>query len=581
MPVSYNGYVFTAQASYNASIAAQYDERGITVIGQTMTLSVTDYIFPDCGSVGYPIFNNNASNVDKVYATLMTAQGKLDIPDDIGLGTTNDDAGVSDYYINGGPFPQSCEIKNMGGGLATEIRWQVKFTFLPCWQMDSGALPIKALNWSKQYSVDDRGFTTVVTSGYLERPPEVSFSDGQATSKETGNADTEFTRNTIIKMFPELDNFHRDYNWNLSTNHARLNFSITDKEIQSPNAYPKDVVSISFPTSVKFAWPLATKSKADINIRMTVMLAQNAPRVVAWQIWATLVRLRLQTWRAEPNSSLITTSMDLTEDWFNNTYSFSMTATLHENIYRAMSGLGIFRHIGSKWSTWADSLQGVGKVRSPVGSGFARLIADDGTENYENINMCNQPGESAEDKHYATFPAGGYESVLCDEIPTPTGSWINSDVDLVESTVYESQVATSYDDVEIEGETVSTTEPTSGNSNGNLIKGDYETCIQEAPPTLKGIWMGYTQRVHYKIPPLNSKEVIESLVGQKVTLVGEGKWRTKRLGVMQCLAIYEAEWYQEFVVIDQVEAPDSDYIDPIPTSQPDWQDQLPDEEMGS
>ena len=199
----------------------------------------------------------------------------------------------------------------------------------------------------------------------------------------------------------------------------------------------------------------------------------------------------------------------------------------------------------------------------------------------ENVNQCNQPYEGIAPNHYATFPAGGFEKVLCSEIPTPTGSWINSDVDLVEATVYESQVATSYDDVEIEGETVSTTEPTSGNSNGNLIKGDYETCIQEAPPTLKSVWMGYTQRVHYKIPPLNSKEVIESLVGQKVTLVGEGKWRTKRLGVMHCLAIYEAEWYQEFVVIDQVEAPDSDYIDPIPTSQPDWQDQLPDEEMGS
>ena len=580
MPVTYNGYEFSEQASYNATLSAQYDERGITVVGQTMTLSVVDYVFPDCSGGSTPDVNlRNSIQVDLVYSKLMTAQGKLDIPDNIGLGTTNDDATLSNYYINGGPFPQSCEIKNIGGGMVTEIRWQVKFTFLPCWQADYGDLDIKALNWSKQYNVNDRGFTQVVTSGYIERVPEVGHSDGQKTSVETGSVDQNFYRNFIVEMFPELDNFHRDYNWNLSTNHARLNFSITDKEIQSPSAWPNGVVAISFPSNVRFAWPLAQKSKADIRLSCSITLAQNTPRVVAWRIWVYLTSYRLSQWKKQPNSSLITTSLDVTEDYYSNDYNFTMTATLHENIYRALAGLQFFRTFAKDWSGWGKSLEGQGNVRSPTGSGFAQLITDDGSD-AQNVNQCNQPSSKAEDAHYATFPKTEFEKVLCAEIPTPEGSWINSEFDLIETTIYEAQVGTSYARVEIEGEGVDTNEPTSGNYNGNLIKGDYETCIQEAAPTLKCVWSGYTQRVHYKIPPLNSKKVIEELVEQKVTLVGEGKWRTKRLGTMDCLAIYEAEWYQEFVMEKQQEPADSDYIDQTKIGQPDWQDQTSDEEMG-
>ena len=212
MSFTYNGYQFSPQANYNATIAAQYDDRGITVIGQTMTLSVVDYIFPKCTGGDLPPTGNDVE-VDLIYSKLMTAQGQLDIPDNIGLGTTNDDVALSNYYINGGPFPQSCEIKNLGGGMVTEIRWQVKFTFLPCWQADAGAFGIKAFNYSKQYTVDEKGFTSVVTSGYLERVPELSFAAGEKTSKETGMVDTNFFRNFVVEKFPELDNFHRNCDW--------------------------------------------------------------------------------------------------------------------------------------------------------------------------------------------------------------------------------------------------------------------------------------------------------------------------------------------------------------------------------
>ncbi len=579
MSFTYNGYQFSPQANYNATIAAQYDDRGITVIGQTMTLSVVDYIFPKCTGGDLPPTGNDVE-VDLIYSKLMTAQGQLDIPDNIGLGTTNDDVALSNYYINGGPFPQSCEIKNLGGGMVTEIRWQVKFTFLPCWQADAGAFGIKAFNYSKQYTVDEKGFTSVVTSGYLERVPELSFAAGEKTSKETGMVDTNFFRNFVVEKFPELDNFHRNCDWSMTTNHARLNFSITDREIQSPNAYPADVISISFPTNVKFAWPLANKSKADIRISCSITLAQGAARVRAWQIWVQLTNTRLALWKAQPNSSLITTSLDVTEDYFSNSYSFSMTATLHENIYRSLAGLRFFGSLNFKWEDWAKSLTGMNKVRSPFGSGFAGLISDDGTEDEQNVNQCNQPFTGAEDKHYATFPSTAYERVLCAEIPTPTGSWINTEMDLIEVTAYETGVATEYSPVEIKGALVDTETPTSGNYTGNVVQGDYETCIQESAPTIKCVWSGYTQRVHYKIPPLNSKEVIEQIVGRKVTLIGEGKWRTKRLGVMDCLAVYEAEWYQEFVMESQPEASDSDYIDQTIIGQPAWQDQTSDEEMG-
>jgi len=575
MPIKYNDYQFSQNASISCQFAPEYDQTGQTIIAHVYTLSIVDFCFPadDDYNCTY-----NDFVVDDLKNRLLIAGKELHVPGEIGLGTElyiQGDYGTSSdwqYDVNGGPYPQSCEIKNIGAGQVSQITYVIKFAVPPgCAGKDyaGGTTPgpddVKALNWTNSFSIGPNGFTNRTTTGYVELYNIMQPQAGtNKTTVESFLADQ--MRGYVLARFPKIKNFARSFNWSMTADHKRLNFTITDKEIESPSAFPADVININMPTSVRFKWPNADSSKSEISINLRMTLSQTAPRVRAWEIFDALLEQRLGRFIANRSKGFLITSMTVNEDYFSNQYSFAVTATATSSIYDQMANLGLFQPIPSNWDSWDGSL-----YLERNGVGFAGIYAGDiegspGRFNAGETNLCNElpAGTEFSNDGQLIMPPPKFAYAACSQPPSPGESWINTDYNLSEQPIIETQVATTYAPVSVTQQPVSSEDPTGYDTSLTEIQGDYQTCINESAPTQRWCYSGYTQRVYYKIPC----PVLTEIGGQPVKLIGQPKWRTRYLGKSFCLPVYEAEWYQEYVVADQPTTPDSDLINPTPDGQP-------------
>ena len=104
------------------------------------------------------------------------------------------------------------------------------------------------MQYTIDWDINDGQFTTRIVSGYLE----INNTRGQGQAGEVShNADS--LRETLANLHPTLPNFHRSQHYTESVDKKRLNFSIVDRQIESPNAYPKGVTNISGKHRVRWA----------------------------------------------------------------------------------------------------------------------------------------------------------------------------------------------------------------------------------------------------------------------------------------------------------------------------------------
>lgn len=576
MSISYNGHGFSEMANFSFNTIAVYDDTGRTIIGHETTVSVVDFIHGECtGSNTSP----NTTPMQEAKTRLMIAGKRLSI-ENLGFGDALlinfSDVPASDWDIAGGPRPVSCNIENIGAGNVSQITWTCKFQLAPGCAVNKssslgleGSAPIKAFCWKTTHTVDQKGFTNRNITGYLEivnlsddelptttNPP---LSDAIKTTYESALADSK--RYVITNHFPPLENFERTQNYDMSLDHSRLSFSLNDREIQSPNAWPEDVVQIRMPTSATFPWPSAQKDnggKATISIDFTIELRQGAPRVRAWEIFDGLLTQRTGRYAIE-GGMLIMQSLTVREDWFSNSYGFSVRMEGTESMYDNIRLLGMFGSIPTNWNGWRSS-QWEGE--QPYGHADLRAGNETGDAfDTRGQNVCNEATDwkAPEETPYQPEPKWIYAQ--CAVPPPRNKSFLKSDVYLSEEPEMQTSVQTTYAPVEI-----TQSYDNLDDQPQNLIKvtGLRDTCISESAPLLKYVFSGYTQRVHYKIPA----PALEEIGGQKVKLVGEPYFQTRYLGKQLCLNIYEAEWYQEYVVVETPEAPDPDSINYAPDFQP-------------
>ena len=577
MPITYNGYEFSNKATISCQMAPEYDGTGQVIVAHVYTLTIVDFVFPGQPIAGVPLScQNNKQSVEDATQRLMVAGKELRVPDNIGLGTERFIQGggpsSSDFIhdVNGGPHPQSCDIKNIGAGVVSQITYVIRFSENPCGYGTMFPAPkadttdVKAFNWSNTFQINNSGYTTRTTTGYVEIQ-NIMIDDGGSYSDATRQAYlADQLRGYVLGKFLPIDNFERSFNWQMTPDHKRLNFTITDAEIQSPNAYPADVVSISMPTGISFKWPTADNSKSQISIRFRIKLSQLAPRVRAWEIFDSLLERRLGGFIAGGNKGFLILNLSVEEDWFSNEYSFAVSATATSSIYDQMGQLNLFSTLDDDWNTWAGSLYferaGLGLQGLKAGNKEG-LPPDDGRQ----AKLCGDliSGDFSDDGEIMV-PPPKFVFAACSDPPSPGESWLNTDYNLIEAPRLQVMEAQEYRPVTTRVLQNPATAPTSTDSTMIKVEGTPKNCISEAPPSNRWQFEGYTQRVFYKIPP----PVITEISGIPVKLVGEPKFRTRYLGKMFCLPVYEAEWQQEYVAKEPTGAPDSDYINPTPNGQP-------------
>ena len=575
MGVVYNEYEFSQAANYACQTMAVYDDARRTIVAWETTLTVVDYVHGDC--LGATTASNGAA-MDSMRDNLLIAGKRLVLLADIGFGASksiNDENDPSsDWDIGGGPHPTQCNVENIGAGNVSHITWTVKFqlaagcvTLKPSTTIGTGGEGlVKAFNWKSQHAVDNKGFTNRTISGYLEI---VNLSDPDngasttVTTKESALADA--SRAFISSRFDPLDNFERTQNYDMSMDHSRLSFTINDREIQSPNAWPEDVVSIRMPTRATFPWPKASTQTSSIQIDLTIELRQGAERSRAWELFDNLLTRRLGRFLAN-GKVLIMKTLTISEDYFSNSYSFSFHAENSASMYEQMANLGLFATLGTDWADWRASQWNASS--NPYGFSELQAGINGSPPDERGINSCNDSvikNYADEERPYSPPPKFIYAA--CATLPSPENSFINTDIDLIEAPEMETTVATTYAPVDIVQTNFEPYEASTTDRGLMQVSGDYETCISKSAPIRKYVFAGRTQRIGYKIPA----PALTSINNEPVELVGNPNFQSRYLGKQLCLPVYEAVWSQEYIVKADPGPVNSDNVNIAPDGQPDSQ----------
>jgi hypothetical protein len=179
---------------------------------------------------GYVVPNVVTGTTDTVLSTarkLLTAQGGALDYSDKGFGdlVVNVEAGgVRD--VSWGPHPEILEWIPLGGdGVGTcKVVWRVTTRIPECTSAVYAGAPL-ALNYEQDFSIDEAGYTTVGTSGYIEIPMT------RRTQTDRSLPDSADQYRERLQAAVPLGYRRNSQDYRLSKDKRRLDFSWRDEEI--------------------------------------------------------------------------------------------------------------------------------------------------------------------------------------------------------------------------------------------------------------------------------------------------------------------------------------------------------------
>lgn len=404
---SYNGYTFGGATHVQVSVEPIYDDHERTVVAQRHRITVLA-IVQDVTDLD--------SEVEGMRRKLMRPGGNLTFKnkgfgDDIKIRSGGFAAGGVTSDINNGPNPQAFDWRPLGSNLAAEVRYIVEFEVAYCARTNPRSSGVMAVNWGASYSVDIHGDTTRVLSGYLQ-----VVMPARATAADTADRYRE--------MFaPQgIPGFHRTQSWTLSTDRRRLSFTITDKQIPSPNAFPRNLTDVQ--ASQRFSFARGDKGfrrESTISMRASVRAGINGAQ--AWIAFLAIVRQRI-AWAQRKGLQPFLESLDIDESIFGRDHSMSVSFKYLRSIRQIISGTGLFQPIGTDWNQWLVSMNRT--MLDPRGHGQLRDLASDDVV----IDLC-QPSQPIypNNRHFKVLTpppvTNGSRTEIKNRAPDPRRSWVD------------------------------------------------------------------------------------------------------------------------------------------------------------
>lgn len=177
-----------------------------------------------------------------------------------GLGEGQTDMGLYQTHITastdkaGGPLPLDFKWKVLATQRCVEMSWTVAFHLDACIRFDAAGnkygltTNLNEFSYSRTYDYDDAGVATITTTGSIERR---DYGFGK-----------HIDHWRILAFFDLVPGFKRvSQKFQSEPNTRVLNFTITDKEVASENAYPPLVTDIDLSHEISSA--LVKGSKFD------------------------------------------------------------------------------------------------------------------------------------------------------------------------------------------------------------------------------------------------------------------------------------------------------------------------------
>jgi hypothetical protein len=532
--IEYNGYRFPPESHVTIKSEMVYDDADRTVEHNRYSIRVEFLVAPESAETTAGKHNW------KVHQKLSKAGQVLLIKHD-GFGPNllinyQSEGGLRD--VSFGPKPKIISWNPIGHTGAVEAVWECETSIAVCdGDGNVRSTGISALNYAVRYSINNKGYTNRVISGYLQ----IAMTRRDRQIPDTADA----YRDTI--QAPKPPNFTRTSEFSLSTDKRRLDFTINDSEIESPNAYPPGVVSIR--ARHKTHAGMSHLGWLANTISASIELDPKVPRARAWAIFRQMVAKRLSH---VPRNEVFVHDLDVEEDIFGTSVDFSVAYRILRGTKEIFSATGLFDSLITTWDNWSDSIKHLESHR-----GLAQLKhnpADD-----QIVDLCtNQflPGAQHNFNDYRPYEAGDWS--FCNQPPYPPKSWLlfEAALESIEDhqTVY--QVSLGKDDLRRKNFEPSNPKPSNGETDPSA---EIQRIVEESSASLRFVWRGRALRLGYPIP----KPDLLQLGGVRLTKIGKQNFRQWVDRIDQCVPVYACQWRVRYAAIKRPEEVDPKEGDPV------------------
>lgn len=299
--IEYNGFKFPPATKSNAKMTPVYDDSGRVLKYMRLEIKVSFYLLHGMmlgtngsgannlysGSYNYvnshmPTSIQDADHttddeMDYIRATLLQPCQLLRFESQ-GLGSVLVQDGSSTRRdVDNGPKPKLVTWKPLTNKVCY-VEWEVSTTFLPC---DTFAtLPYVGFSYDANFTVSKEGLTTRRISGQIEIP----LTRRPLTAVVEADVSDDFNfaniRNDILAFFPMLPRFHRTQDYKVTTDRKYVQFTLTDTEINSEEAFGPGIVygDVKITSANRKAMVL---SQFDVTLGGTLHLAAGFPKSYA------------------------------------------------------------------------------------------------------------------------------------------------------------------------------------------------------------------------------------------------------------------------------------------------------------
>lgn len=538
--LQYNGYPFNDYTNIFVNVEMIYDDAERTIKYHRYKVRAITTIYAEAND------SYCGEHFRRIRQLLSKAGQQLTL-DHEGFGprlvVNFNDTSVRDVEF--GPKPRVLSWSPVGDTNAVEVVWECEFSIPTC--TGDGNVRFSGLssfNYGITFSVDTYGYSTRAISGYLE----IAMTRNGQAIPDTADAYRE------IIVMPRLVNFERTHSFSLSPDKRRLDFSIVDTEIRTPNAYPPGVVKIR--ANHRVGWSRRSLATLPNSISATIELDKHQPRSRAWEIFRSIVADR--TAYATGNKKTFLEALEIDEDIYGDSISFSLAYRIYFTDKRgALSHIfdstGLFEKPPGDWVAWSASML---QSQSLRGNSLLRHVPSED----QIVDLCVNELLPQQSYPYAATPQpmSSYTR-FCNQRPAPNESWLRFDASItsIEDVPATEQITLGGDD--LEGKDFDPTDPTASNgvtdAEEQIIR-----FIEEAPAGLRFQWIGYAERVGWDIP----KPSRLTFGNTTLKRIGKGLFRKKLLGVHFCQPLYGAAWNFTYVVDERPEQlPLDDAVDPI------------------
>lgn len=501
--ISYNGYPFNSTAKAKANVEFIPDDAGRTILYQRITLTVRTIIADDDGTDG---------TLDQIKAKLSKQGGALRFVGQ-GFGDLSVNVSNTNKDVKFGPVPTILSWLPVGSLRACEVEWQIVAHVSPCSRFKG----LMSLNHTIDWNINSSGLTRRTIAGHLVI----------AQTREGNRApDTADAYRHLVNPQLPLGYRRETQNYSLSADKSRLDFTINDSQIDSPNPYPEGVEDIDVDHDMD--WQRGKPHQMH-SIAMEIKLKQGIPRKRAFEVFFNIVDKRIKEAARSYRARVYLERVSMKDRPYSPTSAFRIAYRVTRALFDFRPGGGLWEPIDGDWGKWRTSMAASHSNRGH--SGLAHFANEDAI-----VDLCST---GAIDSKTRTGPPIAIPSILAptfqNEKPPANESWLryHNEISIRRKQPSVMQYTLGEPDSPGRATEVNATAPTSYDSSYE----ESQIIQQTGPATYIAIMTGYAERVGYPIP----MPVLEKIGDSPAVLmkdVFDQRAPTAGLGV----PLFQARW---------------------------------------